>query len=32
MGLVMNMDKMIGRDFEDGLKNLKTIVEAAARK
>ena len=32
MGLVMNMDKMIGRDFEDGLKNLKTIAETAAKK
>jgi len=32
MGLVMNMDKMIGRDFEAGLVNLKTIAEAAARK
>ena len=28
MGLVMNMDKMIGNDFEKGLTDLKTIVEA----
>jgi hypothetical protein len=27
MGLVMSMDKMIGGDFEQGLANLKTIVE-----
>ncbi|PXA84120.1 polyketide cyclase [Caulobacter sp. D4A] len=27
MGLVFNMDKMIGRDFETGLFNLKTVVE-----
>ena len=30
MGLFMDMDKMIGRDFEDGLKNLKRIAEAGA--
>ncbi len=29
MGLVINMDKMIGREFEAGLANLKAIVEAA---
>lgn len=27
MGLVFNMDKMIGRDFEAGLSNLKSVVE-----
>jgi hypothetical protein len=27
MGLFMNMDKMIGKDFETGLANLKTITE-----
>ena len=27
MLLFMNMDKMIGKDFESGLKNLKTILE-----
>jgi hypothetical protein len=27
MGLVMSMDKMIGGDFEQGLANLKAIVE-----
>ena len=31
-GLVMNMDKMIGHNFEDGLANLKRIAEAAAKK
>jgi hypothetical protein len=30
MGLVFNMDKMIGKDFEDGLGTLRTIVEAQA--
>lgn len=29
MGLFMNMDKTMGKDFEDGLKNLKTLSEAA---
>lgn len=29
MGIVVNMDKMIGRDFDAGLANLKAIVEAA---
>jgi uncharacterized protein YndB with AHSA1/START domain len=28
-GLVMNMDRLIGGDFEDGLANLKRIAEAA---
>ena len=32
MGLVMKMEKMIGRDLEDGRKNLKTIAEANAKK
>src|SRR5207245_1627915 len=32
MGLIMNMDKMIGKEFENGLANLKTLAEAAARK
>jgi hypothetical protein len=27
IGLVLNMDKMIGRDFEAGLANLKTLAE-----
>ncbi len=27
MGLFFNMDKMIGRDFEEGLANLKTLAE-----
>ncbi len=27
MGLVMNMDKMVGKDFEAGLANLKALVE-----
>lgn len=30
MGLVFNMDKMIGKDFEEGLGNLRTLVEAKA--
>jgi hypothetical protein len=29
-GLVMNMDKLVGGDFEKGLANLKPIVEAPA--
>ncbi|HEV8292667.1 MAG TPA: SRPBCC family protein, partial [Tepidisphaeraceae bacterium] len=32
MGLVMNMDKMIGGNFEKGLAELKTIAESEARK
>jgi hypothetical protein len=28
-GLIMNMDRLIGRDFEDGLANLKRVSEAA---
>ncbi len=31
-GLVLNMDKMIGENFEAGLVNLKAIAEAAAQK
>ena len=27
MGLFINMDKMIGKDFEAGLQNLKAIAE-----
>ena len=27
MGLFVNMDRMIGRDFEEGLANLKTVAE-----
>jgi hypothetical protein len=30
--LFMNMDKMVGGDFERGLANLKSLVEAAAKK
>ncbi|MEO6277996.1 SRPBCC family protein [Roseateles sp.] len=28
MGVVINMDKMVGRDFEDGLQNLRQLAEA----
>lgn len=28
MGVFMDMDKMVGRDFEDGLQNLRQIAEA----
>jgi len=31
VGLVMNMDRMIGTDFESGLAQMKSIVEAAPR-
>lgn len=31
VGLVMNMDRMIGRQFEEGLANLKRVSEADAR-
>jgi hypothetical protein len=31
-GLFMNMDKMIGDDFEKGLASLKSVAEAAAKK
>jgi Polyketide cyclase / dehydrase and lipid transport len=30
-GLIMNMDKTIGGDFEKGLAQMKTVVETAAR-
>lgn len=30
MGLVFNMDKMIGKDFETGLANMKTAAEKSA--
>jgi hypothetical protein len=30
-GLVMNMDKMVGKDFEKGLSQLKAITEGARR-
>ena len=32
IGLVMNMDKMIGNDFEKGLAQMKTVVESAPRR
>jgi len=31
MGLVMNMDKLVGSEFSKGLENLKRVSEAAAR-
>ena len=31
MGLIMNMDKMVGGQFEQGFANLKAIVEPAAK-
>ena len=30
-GLIMNMDKMVGGDFEKGLAQMKSIAEAAAK-
>jgi len=30
MGLVMDMDQMVGKDFESGLTNLQAVAEAAA--
>jgi hypothetical protein len=30
MGVFMDMDKMVGRDFEDGLQNLRHIAEQPA--
>jgi len=30
--LFMNMDRMVGGQFEKGLAQLKTVVEAAAKK
>jgi hypothetical protein len=32
MCMFMNMDKMIGGQFETGLANLKTVVEGGAKK
>lgn len=32
VGLFMNMDKMIGGDFEKGLANMKAVIEAGAPK
>ena len=31
VGLVMNMDKMVGGDFEKGLAQMKSVAEAASR-
>ena len=31
VGLFMNMDRMIGRDFEQGRAQLKSVAEAASR-
>ncbi len=31
-GLVMNMDKMVGKEFAEGLTNLKSVVEANKNK
>lgn len=31
MGIFMNMDKAVGKDFEEGLAALKPVVEAAAK-
>ena len=31
VGLVMNMDKMLGGQFEEGLANLKRVAEAEAK-
>jgi hypothetical protein len=28
--LIMNMDKMIGKDFEQGLANLNTVMQSAS--
>jgi hypothetical protein len=30
VGVVMDMDKIVGRDFEDGLQNLRQIAEGQA--
>jgi hypothetical protein len=32
MGLVMNMDRMIGGDFETGLAQMKSVVESTSRR
>ncbi|MBC7821650.1 MAG: SRPBCC family protein [Planctomycetaceae bacterium] len=31
-GLLMSMDKMVGGDFEKGLANMKSVVEAASQR
>jgi hypothetical protein len=31
VGLVMNMDKVVGGDFEKGLGRMKSVAEAASR-
>jgi hypothetical protein len=31
MGLVMNMDRLIGGDFEKGLTNMQAVLEASGR-
>ena len=31
MGLIFNMEKMVGGQFEDGLRRLKSVVEAPAQ-
>jgi hypothetical protein len=31
VGLVMNMDRMIGREFEKGLARMKAVAEAAPK-
>ena len=31
MSLIMNMDKMVGKDFEQGLANLDTVAQAETR-
>ncbi|HXA94928.1 MAG TPA: SRPBCC family protein, partial [Candidatus Dormibacteraeota bacterium] len=32
VGLVMNMDRMIGREFEKGLARMKAVAEAAPKR
>jgi hypothetical protein len=32
MGLVMNMDKMVGGQFDQGLAQMKSVAETAAKK
>jgi hypothetical protein len=29
MGVIIDMDRMVGKDFEDGLNNLKALAEQA---
>jgi hypothetical protein len=31
VGLVMNMDKLVGGDFEKGLEQLKSVTEATSK-